>query len=49
MADLIKEAAWLRYYHSSEAAVKDKDFLKDEAHIKFSKKVNTLMTIPFCF
>jgi len=36
MADLIKEANWLRFYHTSEDAVKDKDFLKDEAHIKFS-------------
>ena len=48
MADLIKEANWLRFYHTSEDAVKDKDFLKDEAHIKFSQKISTLMTVPFC-
>ena len=48
MADLIKEANWLRYYHTSEDAVKDKDFLKDEAHLKFSQKISTLMTVPMC-
>jgi len=48
MADLIKEANWLRFYHTSEDAVKDKDFLKDEAHIKFSQKISTLMTVPMC-
>ena len=46
MADLIKEANWLRFYHTSEDAVKDKDFLKNEAYIKFTQKVNTLMTVP---
>lgn len=49
MADLIKEANWLRYYYSSDDAVKDKDFLKDQAHIKTSNKVSTLLTVPFFF
>jgi hypothetical protein len=29
MSDLIKEAKWLRFYYSSDDAVKDKDLLKD--------------------
>ena len=47
MSDTIKEANWLRFYYASDDAVKDKDFLKDEAHIKYSRKVNSLMTVPF--
>ena len=49
MADLIKEANWLRFYYTSDDAVKDKDLLKDQAHIKTSQKVSTLMTVPFFF
>lgn len=49
MADLIKEANWLRFYFTSDDAVKDKDLLKDQAHIKTSQKVSTLMTVPFFF
>lgn len=35
MADSIKDANWLRYYFSSEDAVKDKDLLKDQSYLKF--------------
>lgn len=46
MADLIREANYLRFYHTSEDAMKDKDFLKNEAHIKYTNKVSTLLSIP---
>jgi len=49
MSDLIKEAKWLRFYYSSDDAVKDKDLLKDQAHISFTNKVNGLLAVPFFF
>lgn len=49
MADTIREANWLRYYYTSDDACKDKDLLKDQAHIKLTDKVNTLMAVPFFF
>lgn len=49
MADSIREANWLRFYYTSEDAVKDKDFLKNEAHIKLTHKVNVLLTVPLVF
>lgn len=41
------EANWLRFYHTSEDAVKDKDFMKDAEHMRTSAKVSTLMALPF--
>ncbi len=49
MADLIKEANWLRFYYSSDDAVKDKDLLKDKAFLKSSSKIDALFTLPFAF
>jgi hypothetical protein len=49
MADLIKEANWLRFYFTSDDAVKDKDILKDQAHLKSTHKISNLMTVPFVF
>ncbi len=34
MSDLIKEANALRFYYASDDMLKDKDWLKDAAHIK---------------
>jgi hypothetical protein len=49
MADSIREVNWLRFYYTSEDAVKDKDLLKNEAHIKLTHKVNALMAVPLFF
>lgn len=46
MADLMNEAKFLRFYHTSEDAVKDKDFLKDAAYQKTTKTVSALMLVP---
>lgn len=49
MADLIKEANWLRFYYQSDDAVKDKDLLKDKAFLKSSSKIDALFLVPFGF
>jgi hypothetical protein len=46
MADLMNEANFLRFYHTSEDAVKDKDFLKNQAFSKTSNTVSGLMFVP---
>ena len=32
MSDLLKEVNYLRYYYTSDDAMKDKDFCKNEAY-----------------
>ena len=49
MADLIKEANFLRYYYTSDDAVKDKDYLKDKAFQTYAKKQTGLFTLPIAF
>ena len=49
MADSIREVNWLRYYYTSDDAVKDKDLLKDQAHVKLTHKVNALFLVPTAF
>jgi hypothetical protein len=49
MSDLIKEASWLRYYYQGEEALKDKDILKDQAHMKLKQSTSALFAIPFAF
>ena len=49
MSDLMHEVNYLRFYHTAKAAVRDKDFLKNEAGVAYTSKVNGLMTIPFLF
>lgn len=49
MADLIKEANWLRFYYSNDDAAKDKDLLKDQAYLKSTSKIDALFTLPFAF
>jgi hypothetical protein len=46
MADLMNEANYLRFYHTSEDAVKDKDFLKNQAFNKASRTTSFLMMVP---
>ena len=46
MSDLIKEANFLRFYHTSDDAVKDKDFLKDVEFKSYTTKTTTLMMVP---
>ena len=36
MSDLLKEANFLRFYYTSDDAVKDKDVLKNKAYLKYS-------------
>lgn len=49
MGDLMKEANYLKFYHQSEAALKDKDYLKNETHMTHSKKVSSLFAVPLFF
>ena len=49
MSDLIREASWLRYYYQGEDALKDKDVLKDQAHMKLKQSSGALFMIPFAF
>jgi hypothetical protein len=49
MSDTLKEINWLRFYHQSEDALKDKDILKDQAHLKLTKTTNALFALPLFF
>ena len=49
MADLIKEANFLRYYYTSDDAVKDKDYLKDKAFQTYASKQTALFALPMAF
>lgn len=45
----MREANYLKFYHQSEAALKDKDYLKNETHLKHSKTVSSLFAVPLFF
>ena len=47
MSDLLKDVNLLRYYHTSEDMLKDKDYQKNLLHISYENKINTLMFVPF--
>ena len=47
MGDLVKDVKYLRYYHSSDDSLKDKDILKNQTFTRYSKHVSTLFMIPF--
>ena len=49
MADLVKDVKYLRYYHTSDDFVKDKDILKNRTFERFSNKVSTLFLLPVGF
>lgn len=49
MSDLVKDIPFLRYYHTSEDSLKDKDILKNKSYHTFSKKVFYLFLVPTIF
>ena len=49
MSDLVREAKYLRYYYSSEDALKDKDILKNQTFATYQSRVQTLFLIPLGF
>ena len=46
MADTTKDIDYLRYYFTSEEALKDKDILKSQAFDKYEKNVGLFVAIP---
>ena len=46
MADTHKDLGFLRFYHTSEEALKDKDALKNAAFDKYRQNCAMLFTIP---
>ena len=49
MSDLLRDVKYLRYYHTSEDMLKDKDILKNQSFIKYQAKVSSLFLIPLGF
>jgi hypothetical protein len=49
MSDLVKDIHSLRFYHTSNETMKDKDILKNQAYQKYSRRVHALYTIPLVF
>ena len=47
MSDLLRDVDYMRFYHTSEAANRDKDTIKNEAHIRYTKRVQALTVVPF--
>jgi hypothetical protein len=46
MADTHKDLEFLRFYHTSEDALKDKDALKNAAYDKYRQNIAFLFAIP---
>ena len=46
MADTHKDLDYLRFFHTSEDSLKDKDILKTEAHAKYGRNVSTIFALP---
>ena len=46
MSDLLKEANFLRFYYTSDDAVKDKDILKNKAYLKYQQTATGLFMLP---
>ena len=49
MGDLVRDVKYLRYYHTSEEMMKDKDILKNQGFLKYQSKVGILFLIPLGF
>ena len=49
MTDLVKDINYLRFYHTSEDTLKDKDVQKNLAFQKYSQRVKTLFLVPLGF
>ena len=47
MADLMKDANYLRFYYTSEAMNLDKDLCKNDAYRTYQRRCYGLMAIPF--
>ena len=49
MGDLVRDAKYLRYYHTSEEMLKDKDILKNQTFQQYQNKVGALFLVPLAF
>ena len=49
MSDLVKEANYLRFYHTSADMMKDKDMQKNALFKDYARRVGALLTIPVGF
>ena len=49
MSDLVKDAKYLRYYHTSDEALLDKDILKNDSFTKYQYHVVAGFTVPLIF
>ena len=49
MSELVQDARYLRYYYTSEDALKDKDILKNQTFSLYTKRIQSLFLIPLGF
>jgi hypothetical protein len=49
MADTHKDLEFLRFFYSSEASMKDKDILKNQAYEKYHKNTSMIFMLPAAF
>jgi hypothetical protein len=49
MGDLVKDVKYLRYYHTSEEMLKDKDILKNKTFDEYTRRVGALFLLPVSF
>ena len=49
MADLLKDVNYLRFYYSSDDAMKDKDLNKNQLYEQYRQKVTALFAVPIGF
>lgn len=49
MSDLVNDVKYLRYFHTSQDSLKDKDILKNKEFHAFSERVRTLFLVPLGF
>ena len=47
MSDLLKDVNFLRYYHTSDDMLKDKDYNKNLLQMSYKNKVSAIMFVPF--
>ncbi len=49
MSDLLNDAKYLKYYHTSQESLLDKDVLKNKTFDKYCNKVTTAFVLPLGF
>ena len=49
MSDLVNDARFMKYYHTSEDSLLDKDILKNQTWEKYCSKVQLAFGIPLVF